>query len=313
MNARDNSAAEFWAITSYFNPFRFKHKCANFRHFRDRLQLPLVAVELAYGPDFELDGAAAEILIQVKGGDVLWQKERLLNVALAALPESCRKVAWVDCDVIFEADDWPERTSLLLDEAVLVQPFSHAFRMPRDWTPGSAMSTPTAEQRSAPFLLYSGMPIADCMGSPAESIACSMGYAWAACRSILDEHRLYDACIIGGADAAITRAAYGCFEDAMRAHRMNDSRASHYLEWATPFHEVVRGSVSFAEGNLFHLWHGDSTHRRYRDRQSGLARFNFDPRKDIAIDSSGAWRWSSNKREMHDYVSGYFASRKEDG
>ena len=212
MTARDHSArsaaAEFWAITSYFNPFRFKHKYANYRHFRDRLQLPLVAVELGYGPEFELDSTAAEILIQARGGDVLWQKERLLNVALAALPAACRKVAWVDCDVIFEANDWPERTSLLLDEAVLVQPFSHAFRMPCDWTPESAMPTAPTEQRSAPFLLSSGMPLAICMGSPADRIACSMGYAWAARRDILEKHQIYDACVVGGADAAITRAAY---------------------------------------------------------------------------------------------------------
>ena len=80
-----------------------------------------------------------------------------------------------------------------------------------------------------------------------------------------------------------------------------------------PFHDAVRGNVSFVAGNLFHLWHGDSKYRRYRDRQSAFARFNFDPCEDIAIGGNGAWRWSSEKPGMHDYVLGYLGSRREDG
>ena len=31
----------------------------------------------------------------------MWQKERLLNVALAAVPNNVEDVAWIDCDVVF--------------------------------------------------------------------------------------------------------------------------------------------------------------------------------------------------------------------
>jgi hypothetical protein len=306
-------AAELWAITSFFNPFGYKTKSANYRRFREHLKAPLLAVELGYGPGFELDETAADILIQLPGRDILWQKERLLNVALAALPQSCRKVAWVDCDVIFEADDWSERTRALLDEVMLAQPYSHAHRMPRGWTPGNELPADASLRRSAPFLLSTGMSLADCMGRPAESIGCSLGYAWAARRDLLEAHHFYDACIIGGGDAAIVRAAYGCFEEATRAHHMNLARAEHFLQWARPFHAAVRGRVSFVSGNLFHLWHGESGHRSYRERQRGFAAFGFDPRSDIAIEEGGAWRWNSEKPEMHDYVRGYLGSRREDG
>jgi hypothetical protein len=94
---------------------------------------------------------------------------------------------------------------------------------------------------------------------------------------------------------------------------MNATRAAHFLEWAMPFYEAVQGRVSFVSGNLFHLWHGESEHRRYRERQSGFAAFEFDPRSDIAIDDGGAWRWSSGKPEMHEFVRRYLGSRKEDG
>jgi hypothetical protein len=41
--------------------------------------------------------------------------------------------------------------------------------------------------------------------------------------------------------------------------------------------------------------------------------FEFDPFEDIAVDRDGSWHWSSNKSQMHEYVRGYFASRREDG
>jgi hypothetical protein len=44
-----------------------------------------------------------------------------------------------------------------------------------------------------------------------------------------------------------------------------------------------------------------------------LSRFDFDPFHDVALDPSGCWRWNDNKPEMHQYVRGYFESRKEDG
>ena len=54
---------------------------------------------------------------------MLWQKERLLNLALAALPDRCDAVAWLDCDVVFEDDDWPARAVEALQRFPLIQPF----------------------------------------------------------------------------------------------------------------------------------------------------------------------------------------------
>jgi hypothetical protein len=309
----DGDGRDFWAITCYFNPAGYRRRLANYRVFRQHLSVPLVAVELAYGPDFELDEIDAEILVRLRGRDVMWQKERLLNLALQAVPSSCRKVAWLDCDVVFEADDWAERTSLLLDRFPLVQPFSHVHRMSGDWQVGCPRPPGSELRRSAPFLIASGMPVAACLGVHPEQIKCATGFAWAAARELLEQCRLYDACIIGGADSSILRAAYGRFEDAMRFQHMTERRKNHYLTWASPFYDAVRASVAFAEGAVTHLWHGKIEHRRYRERIEGLGRFQFDPFGDIATDRNGAWRWSSDKREMHDYVRHYFASRREDG
>jgi hypothetical protein len=46
--------SEIWAITTFFNPAGYRQRYQNFRIFREHLSVPLVAVELGYGNDFEL-------------------------------------------------------------------------------------------------------------------------------------------------------------------------------------------------------------------------------------------------------------------
>ena len=114
MSTTSTRAGTLWAITSYFNPAGYQRRLANFRQFRERLAVPLVAVELAYGPDSQLKQG---------GQDVMWQKERLLNLALQSLPDGCKNVAALDCDVIFGTDDWPERATQALRRSVILQPY----------------------------------------------------------------------------------------------------------------------------------------------------------------------------------------------
>jgi hypothetical protein len=309
-------AGDLWAITSYFNPAGFRRRLANYRLFRERLIVPLVAVELAYGPNFELSGKDADILVQLRGHDVMWQKERLLNLALRALPATCRKVVWLDCDVVFERNDWPESLSDLLDRFIVVQPFTQVHHLPRDWTSGEIR---TAEfefgQFSVPFAIASGTPTEICLDNLNDSRrgASAKGHAWAARRELLDQCGFYDACIVGGGDRALASAFYGYFDKTMNVHCMNGRQRDHYEAWAKSCHETARAEVTFLNGDLFHLWHGEMLNRPRRARHQALERFHFDPTEDIAVHCSGYWRWSSDKQEMHKYVVEYFASRREDG
>ncbi|MCP5119256.1 MAG: hypothetical protein GY953_51295, partial [bacterium] len=99
-----------WAITSYYtydDPAGEKRRLKAYREFRRQLRIPLVTIELSYADTFDLTAGDADILIQVRGGAVLWQKERFLNLALRSLPGHCDTVAWTDCDVVLTRDDWP--------------------------------------------------------------------------------------------------------------------------------------------------------------------------------------------------------------
>ncbi|HET8974879.1 MAG TPA: hypothetical protein VFN63_16510 [Pseudolabrys sp.] len=301
-----------WAITSYFNPMHYERRRTNYQLFRKSLKVPLVAVELAYGRNFELAETDADILVQLRGKDVMWQKERLLNLALSALPPTCRKVVWMDCDVIFDSEDWAERVSYLLDHSLLVQAFSDAHHLSPNWNSRDAQPATLFTQPSAVSTVSSGVEAAELFARPNERgpYSTSKGLAWAARREELTKTGLYDACIIGGGDLAMISAVYGCFDIAMR--NMNERQKEHYLGWARRCHEMYCADISFLDGRLFHLWHGEVDRRYYRERHDGLRRFDFDPFKDIAHDENGSWCWNTDKPDMHDYVRNYFATRGED-
>jgi hypothetical protein len=303
-----------WAITSYFNPIGYKRRLENYHVFRRHLTVPLVTVELSFGGGFQLAPQDADILLQLDGGDVLWQKERLLNVAVRAVPPACDKIAWVDCDVIFDSDDWPERAGRALDDRAFVQLFHERHDLPREvhleerrsWTCAtpylSSMYKITTGQATPEDLARRGILLAH-RSSP--------GLGWAGRRDVLETHGLYDACIAGGADRSFVCAALGKFDAGRRALQMNPRRTEHYLTWARPFFGAVRGGIGCIPGRIFHLWHGDLKDRKYDDRLATLK--DFDPFTDIALGAQGCWRWSSDKRGLHADLRRYFEERNEDG
>ena len=141
----------------------------------------------------------------------------------------------------------------------------------------------------------------------------AFGLAWAAKRHLLDQGGFYDALILGSGDRALACAAYGRFEDAICAIRMNEWRAAHYLDWAKLFYRKVNGRVGYLDGALFHFWHGELRNRRYLERHNELAKLDFNPYADIKVDCQGCWEWATDKKDLHSYVEEYFSARKEDG
>jgi hypothetical protein len=148
---------------------------------------------------------------------------------------------------------------------------------------------------------------------PARQRLASNGLAWASRRDVLEAHGLYDACILGSGDRAMLCAALGTFEYCTRALLMNARQEQHYLAWARPYFDTVRGRIGYIPGRAIHLWHGEVTDRQYGARDRGLQPLAFDPYTDITLDDNRCWRWSSDKAELHAFVRRYFDSRNEDG
>lgn len=306
-----------WAITCYFNPAGYRRRLEAYRVFRAGLTVPLLAVELAYGGRSELQASDADLLLQMPGRDVLWQKERLLNLAIRALPPECEEVAWLDCDVLFARQDWHERASSMLLARPLVQLFQRVHYLGPEWKAGEPPAA--AVRRTRPSIasgIAAGMPVRDCLSHPSRAErpgTYANGLAWAARRRLLEGRGLFDASIIGGGDRAISAAAFGCFEHVFDWHHLNERQRAYYLRWAEPFFASCGGEVGVLDDEIHHVWHGSAADRGLRWRHRALSRFGFDPFTDIAVDEHGSWRWSSDKPELHAYVRDYFTSRREDG
>ncbi len=303
-----------WAITSYFNPSNYKNRLITYRTFKEHLRVPLIAVELSFGGRFELQNDDADIVVRLIGRDVLWQKERLLNIALRSLPPECDVVAWLDADVIFASDDWPQRAQAALERFCIVQLFTERCNLARgatrngsDWTPVELAAPGVGYAIAAGKRVDLQIPGAYLTGGS------TTGLAWAARRSLLDRHGLYDAHILGAGDRAIACAAIGRFDFWVEAAAANSLQERHYRAWGEPFFADVTNGIGFIDGRIFHLWHGDGKDRRFAQKHREFRKFGFDPFSDIAIEANGCWRWSTAKPEMHRYLLDYFTVRKEDG
>jgi hypothetical protein len=311
------SGSPMWSITSYYNPVRYKRRLSNYKLFRKNLASPLVTVELSFDGNFELNKDDADILIQISGGAIIWQKERLLNLAVKSVPSHEEYVSWIDCDAIFERPDWLDEATTQLKSHKVVQLFSDQIDLAPEEDYGSNLTchdTPPSGHGIVSLITndrFRQSDVTSTSGRNRRSFA--WGLAWAARREILENHGLYDAMIAGGGTRALVSAMYGDFQKVIEAVQFNAAQREHYLKWALPYHKAVDKHVGHLTGRLYHLWHGDIENRNYAGRHSGLVESNFDPNADIVIGSNGAWQWARSKPELERFLKNFFISRAEDG
>lgn len=298
-------------LTTYFNPCRYRRRRENYDRFIDglvRRHVPCVTVECAFGNDaFELPERLD--VIRVRASSLLWQKERLLNLAASWLPAACRYIAWIDCDVLFESDDWADDTVRVLQRFPVAQLFETCVRLQRDGaigdTPDVAQSFASVMQRQ-PATLDAGRY--DLHGHT--------GYAWAIRRDLFERVGLYEHAVSGSADHFMAHAIYGhygfCIENALKHDRR---QIDHLKAWGRRFHDAVRGQLGLVPGRIEHLWHGDAVDRRYFQRMHDITDLGFDPWTDLVARPGVPleWRPEVDKPGLRNYFGHYFESRREDG
>lgn len=295
--------SRLWAITCLFNPAGYRVRGENYRVFRQDFSLPLVTIELAFDGPFILSNQDADILIQIKGGDRMWQKERLLNIALQALPQECDQVLWIDADIIVSnLQRWIVQIQKGLENYSVVQAFSSVNMLDQ-------RGMPILQNPSTIAALQSDCDISTTLDR-SKGAPCS-GHAWAARREVVEDG-FYDGCIVGGGDTAFLCAATGDFDKAIQMHRMGEAQRVRYLDWATRINKRITDGVGFVDFEINHLWHGSIEKRQGRQRHLGLSEIGFDPYTDIALDENQIWRWASDRPELHNYVRDYFLARQED-
>ncbi|MGZ8250394.1 MAG: hypothetical protein ACXWUF_20425, partial [Methylomagnum sp.] len=260
---------------------------------------------------FQLGGdGGADQLIQVDGGDWMWQKERLLEIALAALPEHVKHVAWLDCDVAFLDGDWAEKAERLLRLYPIIQPFgrilyldSEATRSLAEFGPGPALRELPARPSFLRLFNEAGNGIVDLdLGNRftqrTASVEChheasyehgymarpAHGHAWVARREFIKSIGLYDRCVLGGGDLLFCYGLIGKHEALIGNHRSVGwefyGGCASYRAWAANATRHCQGQLSGMSGTLLHLFHGGMEHRQYRSRIDGAVDFRLDLDRD---------------------------------
>lgn len=302
-----------WVITPYYNPMGYQTRRRNYEIFSRVLRnsgIPLITVECVFG-DQKFDLPESPDVIRLKSESMLWQKERLLNLAISWLPPSCTAVAWLDCDLMFTNPNWAQETVARLHDAAVVQVFETCNRLPQQYADPSAHGDICTSFGS----VLSQDPSQYATGNFANHG--HTGYGWAARRDILDKHGLYEAAIAGSADHYMAHAAVGDFDSVCITRHMsrNPTLKRHYRDWAESFYESVGGKLQAVSGTVLHLWHGELADRKYSLRHLELEALQFNPYTDLVSHPGKPLELkpSSRTEELIRWFGMYFASRREDG
>lgn len=301
------------AITSFYNPSASKMRLKNFKEFRRMLGVELITVELSFNGVFELNEKDSDYLIQIKKGARIWQKEKLINIALNKLPKNITAVAWIDADIIFKNNDWHKEAIEALKEFKILQLFSDVTELPQDSSLNSQIdATANLKLPGIVHQFKAGNPDAFSYELNAYGRTKALcGMAWAAQKDFIQKHLLYDACITGSGDRAFIFSAYGRFEEVIRQLHMNAARQKHFLAWAEPFYHDLNGRIGNIPGIINHLWHGDTKKRGYRSRHQEFAEYQFDPSLDLMTNQDGAWDWQQERPDLEQYFDAFFRDRYE--
>ena len=340
---------DLYIITTYFNPYNYHIRLANYMRFIERIKatgLHLLTVECTFGKDtFELP--CDDNVIQIHGRDLMWQRERLLNIGIASLPDNVKKIAWVDAELLFTNPQWAVETSNMLDVYPVVQPFQKVILL----QPGA--SAGSVKDQSVIGFGYQQMLDAGNVKHASMKQHGHTGFSWAFRRDVLASRGLYDAHIGGDGDHLMAHAMCGDFDSAcvnrvftttpmdrvprlrntllmrllksvvpetVRKRIMNHPKLnnvntpfhSHFLNWALGFYNNIQGRIGAISGTALHLWHGNMARREYNERREILKSHNFDPHTDLRLGESGCWEWNSHKPELHRFIRGHFQRRRED-
>ena len=299
-------------ISTYYNPCNYKSKKENFDKFLYSLidsELHFIIIESVFeNEEFTLQ--KHKNIKRIRGKHLMWQKERLLNIALKFVPKKCSKIAWLDCDVLFENADWAVKTSTLLNCFNVIQPFEHAIRLPKNCLEynheGFIYEGFASIYKRFPNLLLKGD-----FGLHGHT-----GFCWASHKNYILKHGLYDCCISGSGDHMMAHAFCGDWDRDSRCIRRifgdNKEYYFHFTSWAKSIYPLIRAKMTFVEGSVLHLWHGEIENRKYTDRNKLLENIGYCPTKDLKLGKNQCWEWRRTSFLIENDMKDYFFSRKED-
>jgi hypothetical protein len=293
------------------NPAQYASRYRLFREFAARMAeqpVEFYAVEMAFGArPFEVTEAGNPRHVRVRSSTELWHKENLIQLGLRALPLDWKYVAWVDADVSFLSPTWVKDTLDALQHYQVVQLWQDTLDM-------GPKGEVVQHHRSFCWHHVNGTQRKPTggygYGSPS---FWHPGFAWAARREALDGlgGLMVLPAVLGSADHHMALALINEAEDSMPGG-IHPNYRQLVLEWQEQAQSVIKSNIGYVPGTLVHHWHGKKKDRRYQDRWQILVRHQFDPLRDVRLDSSGLMTLAPNRTKLRDDIRAYFRARNED-
>lgn len=304
-------------VTPLMNPVRYQSRYRLFDEWLERMLktgVTIIVVEVAFGdrPFVARDLPAPHRVVRLRTWHELWQKEAMLNIGIAHARDDYQMLGWVDADVEFTRDDWPDEVWNQLQHYMVVQPFSHAVDLGPN---GEIMQT----HNGFAWSYLNGKPWGKHYGF------WHPGYAWFYRREFVEEmstafsSTFMDHAILGAGDHHAALAMIGQVDRSIPKWLDSGGLSSNYYKWCKRWEHralrVGRRDLGYVAGHLKHYWHGRKVSRYYPERWRILESYRFDPEIDLQRDRHGLWELvveTDRQVNLRDDIRAYFRARNED-
>jgi hypothetical protein len=275
-------------ITSYFNFTDSKRIKNNYIEFRKRFPYKLYTAELALNhQQFFIDDS---LKFTATENNMVWQKERLLNLLIETLPHNTDIIVWVDCDIVFNNNSILKDIDKVLNQYPVAQCFDQVYESSINSTHNNisfAQDYLNEEKQDWP----------------------AIGFSWAMRRNVIDDG-LFDLDILGNNDSLQLIAWLGWW-DHQQVLALPPHMRQKYLLWAIKNNENVNGRIGCIKGSIEHLYHGNASNRQYWAKNKILQKHMYDPETDITM-HKGLIELLPNKPTLKKDIYQYFIDRKDD-
>ncbi|MGK7943574.1 MAG: hypothetical protein AB4058_03815 [Microcystaceae cyanobacterium] len=144
------------------------------------------------------------------------------------------------------------------------------------------------------------------------------GFAWVARKDFMNQYQLYDRAILGGSDILLAYALVNGVNILTETYHSVGwgfyTQNKTFTDWYQNITSITQDQVSFVEGSLVHLFHGNLENRQYLSRINGALEYNLNLDRDIVHTQEGLWefRKQDTKASFNNYFHRYLKSRQED-
>lgn len=269
-------------ITTYFNPCGYKSKLKNYNTFRNSIEkvgAKLLTIEMSnYESNFQIKDS-----IKFKGDCFLWQKENLIAKGMDIIEEDI--FAWIDCDIIFEDDNWIEKTIESLKTNEIVQMFRNVTFLNPDGREDKKFKSMFSEFYHNP-LFAKGYPN---QGHP--------GFAFAGRK---DKISFYKGFILSDDVVFCSSLTHDYW--IIKSWDVKDEIKNDIINWCESIKNI---RFSFVDLNIKHLWHGSWKNRQYNSRMKLINKHS------NKIKTKNGLNFCDDKETIEDLMN-FFSQRKED-